>query len=77
LKDFSTDANIRSELHEFDEQWRTQKISEGGSKFRNNRVTSQINYRGSAEGTTILAGFLGGPGACPRFPHEFKEIFIN
>jgi len=33
-----------------------------GGKFRHNRVTSQINFRGSAEGTTIL----GGPGACPR-----------
>jgi len=42
-------------------QWRTQKISEG-SKFRRNRVTSQINFSGSAEGTTIL----GDPGACPR-----------
>jgi len=39
----------------------TQKISEG-AKFRHSRVTSQINFRGSAEGTTIL----GGPGACPR-----------
>jgi len=37
-------------------QWRTQKISEGGAKFRLNRVTSQINFR-----MTIL----GGPGACP------------
>ena len=34
-------------------QWRTQKISEGG-KFSHNRVTSQINFKGSAEGTTIL-----------------------
>jgi len=30
-----------------------------GDKFRHNRVTSQINFRGSAEGTIIL----GGPGA--------------
>jgi len=35
-------------------QWRTQKISEGVAKFRHNRVTSQINFRGSAEG--ILEG---------------------
>jgi len=41
-------------------QWRTQKISEGG-KFRYNRVTSQINFRGRAEGTTILGGSGGMP----------------
>jgi len=35
------------------------KLSEGG-RFRHNRVTSQINFRGSAEGTTILDG-SGGP----------------
>jgi len=29
----------------------------GGAKFRHNRVTSQINFRVSAEGTTILEGF--------------------
>jgi len=34
-------------------QWRTQKFSEGLAKFRHNRVTSQINFKGSAEGTTI------------------------
>jgi len=34
----------------------------GGTKFRHNRVTSQINFRESAEGTTLLEG----PGACPR-----------
>ena len=33
----------------------------GWGKFRHNRVTSQINFRGSAEGTTII----GGPGAYP------------
>ena len=33
-----------------------------GAKFRHNRVTSQINFRGSAEGTTIL----GSPGGCSR-----------
>jgi len=32
-----------------------------GAKFRHNRVTSQINFRGSAEGTT----FLGSPGDAP------------
>ena len=34
----------------------------GRPSFRHNRVTSQINFRESAKGTTIL----GGPGACPR-----------
>jgi len=28
------------------------KFLTGGAKFRHNRVTSQINFRGSAEGTT-------------------------
>ena len=41
------------------DQWRTQKISEGDAKFRHDRVTSQINFSGSAEGTTILGGFGG------------------
>jgi len=40
-------------------QWRTQKISDGRAKFRHSRVTLQINFRGSAEGTTIL-GASGG-----------------
>jgi len=35
-------------------QWRTQQIFREVAKFRHNRVTSQINFRGSAEGTTIL-----------------------
>jgi len=48
-------------------QWRTQKISKGG-KFRHNRVTSQINFRGSALGTTILEG----PGSMP--PGKFCKI---
>ena len=39
-------------------QWRTQKVSEGGPKFRHNRVTLQINL-GSAEGTTVI-GWSGG-----------------
>jgi len=42
-------------------QRRTQKISEGGAKFRHNRVKSQINFRGSAEGTNILGGSGGMP----------------
>ena len=33
-----------------------------GASFRHNRVTSKINFRGSAEGTTIL----GGSGAYPQ-----------
>ena len=34
------------------QQWHTQKVSEGGgTKFCHNRVTSQINFMGSAEGT--------------------------
>jgi len=41
-------------------QWRTQKISEGGKILSQLYMTSQINFRGSAEGKTIL----GGPGAC-------------
>jgi len=46
----------------------------GWAKFRHNRVTSQINFRGSAEGTTTL----GGPGACPRgnFSKLHLEIHI-
>jgi len=41
-------------------QWRTKKISEGGTKFRHNRLTLHINFRGSAgsggmpQGTTKL-----------------------
>ena len=31
-------------------QWRAQKISEGVAKFRHNRVTSQINFRGMGSG---------------------------
>ena len=52
-------------------QWRTQKISDGGSKFRHNRVTSQINFRGSAESTTIQ----GGPGACPQ--ENFAKLHLQ
>jgi len=51
-------------------QWRTQKISEG-AKFRHIRVTSQINVKGSAEGTTILRG----PGACPR--ENFAKLHLK
>ena len=35
-----------------------------GGKFRHNHVMSQINFRGSAKGTTIR--ILGGPGYAPR-----------
>jgi len=51
-----------------DNPWRTQKISEGVAKFRHTRVTSQINFRGSAEGTTILGGYGGMP------PGKFCKI---
>ena len=47
--------------HSTSTQWRTQKISEGGT-FRPNLVMSQINFRWSAEGMTIE----GGPEECPR-----------
>jgi len=33
----------------------------GRAKFRHNRVTSQINFRGSAEGTTIVGETAGMP----------------
>jgi len=47
------------------------EISDGEAKFRHNRVTSQINFRGSAEGTAIL----GGPGACPR--KNFAKLHLK
>ena len=37
-----------------DYQWRAQRVSERGSKFRHNCVASQISFVGSAEGTIIL-----------------------
>jgi len=40
----------------------------GASKFRHNRVTSKINFRGSAESTTILRG----SGSMP--PGKFCKI---
>ena len=40
-------------------QWRTQKVSKGLPWFRHNRVTSQINFIWSAEGTTILGWSAG------------------
>jgi len=47
-----------------------------GAKFRHNRVTSQIYFRGSAEGTTIL----GGPGVCLRENTHFcafwKQVLV-
>jgi len=52
-------------------QWRTQKISEGEAKFRHNRGTSQINFRGSVEGTTIL----GGSGAFPL--ENFAKLHLK
>jgi len=42
-----------------------------GAKFRHNRVTSQINFRGSADGTTIV----GCPGACPR--ENFAKLHLK
>jgi len=42
-------------------QWLTPKISEGGGKVSSQCVTSQINFRGSAEGTTIIGGSGGMP----------------
>jgi len=35
------------------------KLRRRGAKFCHNRVTSQINLRGSGEGTTILGGSGG------------------
>jgi len=42
-----------------------------GGKFRNNRVTSQISFRGSAEDTTIL----GDPGARPL--ENFAKLHLK
>jgi len=39
--------------------------------FRHNYVTSQINFRGSAEGTTIL----GAPAACLR--EKFEKLHLK
>jgi len=47
------------------------KFPWGGAKFRHNRVTSQINFRWSSEGTTIL----GGSGACPR--ENFVKLHLK
>jgi len=44
------------------------KFPRGWPKFRHNRVTSQINFRGSAKGTTIL----GEAGGMP--PGKFFKI---
>jgi len=52
---------VKLRVNDVCSQWRTQKIFEGGSSFRHNRVTSQSNFRGSAEGTTILGGSGGMP----------------
>ena len=73
ISDFTAYAHAQSNILHI--LWRTQKISEG-AKFRHNRVTSQINFRGCAEGTTIL----GGPGACPRENTHFcafwKQVWV-
>jgi len=45
------------------EQWRTQKISERGAKFRHNCVTSQINF------------WESDPGSCPR--ENFAKLHLN
>jgi len=52
-------------------QWRTQKISDGGASFRHNRVTSQINFQGRAEGRP----FQGGPGSMA--PGKFCKITLK
>jgi len=39
--------------------------------FRHNRETLRINFRGSAEDTTIL----GDPGACPR--ENFAKLHLK
>jgi len=58
-----------------DKQWRRQNISEGGANFRHNRVTSQINFRGSDEGTTILGGFGGmPPGKICKIPPKNRHF---
>ena len=44
------------------------EISEGRASYRHNHVTSQINFRGSAEGMAIL----GGSGCMP--PGKFCKI---
>jgi len=48
-----------------------------GAKFRNNRVTSQINFRGSAEGTTILVGSWGMPRKNFAKLHIKIRIFVQ
>ena len=40
-------------------QWRMQRVSKGGPKFRHNPVTSRIKFMRSAECKTIL-GWSGG-----------------
>ena len=60
------------------------KFSRRMTKFRPNRVTSQINFRGSAEGTTILEGSGGmAPGKfckiTPKYTHfcAFWKQFLD
>jgi len=68
---FITKSRHHTRISDVSDQWRTQKISEGWANFRRNRVTSQINFRGSAEGTTIL----GGPGICLR--ENFANLHLK
>jgi len=42
-----------------------------GTKCRHNRVTSQIKFKGSAEGTTILRGF-----GHPRHEHQLRRCIF-
>jgi len=51
--------------------WRTQKISDGGAKFHHICVTSQSNFRGSAEGTTNPADLE----VCPR--ENFAKLHLK
>jgi len=61
------------------------EISEGEAKFRHNRVTSQINFRRSTEGTIILGGSGSMPPGklckiTPKITHFFpllKQVLDN
>jgi len=58
-------------------QWRTQKISEVRAKFRHNRVTSQINFRGSSDDTTILGVTKAYPWENLAKLHVKIRIFVH
>jgi len=48
-----------------------------GGKFRHNHVTSQINFRGSSEGTTILGGSGDmPPGNCAKLHLKIRILCI-